>query len=235
MGLVLAQSCPPGRTPGSHRYLSGTAGRTADSAAYPWLSSFSPLLPFEPAHADHDRVCRTERAAFHHHARVGPHRCHRLRRPARPHRALAETLRRRPCVVERSRVRRRHLGYQSAAGPCLDPAGYLLCLAAARTPGRSHRRHLLHRPGARDHLGPLRTVLGGAPAPVGSRSCGRCWRSGARRRAQRRCRPHSRQLAEDGRCTSPQGPLALLLPRRSRLGGHHRSVPRARPARLRPH
>ena len=114
----------------------------------------------------------------------------------------------------------------------------LAILCAWRLRGRlgaAHRRYLLHRPRARHHLGPFRDLLGGESAPVdpGSRRRGRG--RGAGRGTERRHRTHAHQLAADGAATVREGPLALLLRRRSRLGGHDRPLPRARPVRLRLH
>ncbi len=137
-------------------------------------------------------------------------------------------------MAGRDRVRGRHRSHEPPPGPGVDAARHLLCLAPARSAGSAGRRGLLHLPRAGRHHPPGGRLPGGEPAHVGRGR--RAGRRGSRRRGgrQRRPRPHSRQLAPDGRPAGPARPLGALRRRGRRGGGHRGGLPGPRPGRLRP-
>ena len=168
---------------------------------------------------------RPDVALRHHRQGVGPHRLHRLRRPADPHRHAAPTRRRARGLARRDRVRGRHRGDEPPArarrrrsSPSSAPGACAACRGAAG------RRGLLHlpRPG-RDHRA-VRGVPGGEPADLGQgRGAGRRGRGGAGR-AQRGHRAHPGQLAAGRHAAGPAAALGGLR-RRGRRRPRRPSAP----------
>ena len=88
---------------------------------------------------------------------VGADRLHRVRRPARAHRAAAQLCVDDQAVAGRAGVRGRHRRLQPAARPGLHPAGDLLRLAGPRPGGRAGRWRRVHP--ARADRDPRSSVL----------------------------------------------------------------------------
>ena len=76
---------------------------------------------------------------------MGPHRVHRVRRPARAYRAATAAVRPGPGLAGGGRVRGWGRGRQPAARPGLHPARDLLRVAAAGRGRSTGRRPVLHR------------------------------------------------------------------------------------------